>query len=101
MLEAWDSGDRVEARLQAEGLFSPERKLRLPFLPRQIGLITAANSAAERDVVENIGRRWPAAVFEIRYALMQGANCALDIADAVAVLRDLLQSAREPQTTDR
>ena len=48
--------------LQAEGLFNPDLKKRLPFLPRQIGLVTARESAAERDVVENVRRRWPAAV---------------------------------------
>ncbi len=58
--------------LQAEGLFSAERKRRLPFLPRRIGLVTAANSAAERDVLENVRRRWPAAQFEVRHAAMQG-----------------------------
>ncbi|MDO5535447.1 MAG: exodeoxyribonuclease VII large subunit, partial [Propionibacteriaceae bacterium] len=40
--------------LQAEGLFNPDLKKRLPFLPRRIGLITARESAAERDVVENV-----------------------------------------------
>ena len=47
--------------LQAEGLFSPDRKRPLPFLPTAIGLITGKDSAAERDVVHNIARRWPGA----------------------------------------
>ncbi len=47
--------------LQAEGLFNPDRKRPLPFLPTAIGLITGKDSAAERDVVENIARRWPGA----------------------------------------
>lgn len=78
--------EQTKRRLQAEGLFSPERKLRLPFLPRQIGLITAANSAAERDVVENIRRRWPAAVIVTEHALMQGTSAALQVAEALRVL---------------
>lgn len=78
--------EQTKRALQAEGLFASELKKPLPFLPRRIGLVTAEASAAERDVIENVRRRWPAAVFEIRYALMQGANCALDVADAVAVL---------------
>ena len=47
---------RLEQRRQllaAEGLFADERKRALPFLPRTIGLVTAQNSAAERDVVDN------------------------------------------------
>ena len=69
--------EQTKRALQAEGLFASELKKPLPFLPRRIGLVTAEASAAERDVIENVRRRWPAAVFEIRYALMQGANCCL------------------------
>ena len=72
--------------LQAEGLFNPALRKRLPFLPRRIGLITGEGSAAERDVVENIARRWPSAVLEIRHALMQGPNCAEQVRDALAAL---------------
>src|SRR6476660_10184991 len=52
---------RLERRRQllaAEGLFSPELKRDLPFLPGRVGLVTAPNSAAERDVLENAKRRW-------------------------------------------
>ncbi len=72
--------------LQAEGLFNPELKKRLPFMPRGIGVITAKASAAERDVVENIRRRWPAAHLEIRHALMQGQQCVEQVVDALRVL---------------
>lgn len=74
--------------LQAEGLFSPDRKRRLPFLPRRIGLITGAGSAAERDVLENVARRWPAATFEIRHTLVQGPQAVEQI---IAALRSLEQ----------
>lgn len=72
--------------LQAEGLFDPARKRRLPFLPRTIGLITAAGSAAERDVVENVRRRWAAARIDTRHALMQGPQAAGQVMDALASL---------------
>lgn len=78
--------EQTKRRLQAEGLFNPDLKKRLPFLPRRIGLITAENSAAERDVLENVRRRWPAAVFEIRHALMQGQGCVEQVSDALGVL---------------
>jgi len=74
--------------LQAEGLFSPERKRRLPLLPRRIGLVTGANSAAERDVLENVARRWPAARFEVRHATVQGPFA---VEQLLAALRDLEQ----------
>lgn len=72
--------------LQAEGLFDPALKKRLPFLPRRIGLITGAASAAERDVTENIARRWPAAILEIRNTLVQGPAAVAQIIDALLAL---------------
>src|SRR4051794_14118713 len=77
---------RLERRRQllaAEGLFAAERKKRLPFLPGVIGVVTAEGSAAERDVVENARRRWPAVQFEPAYASMQGSFCAREVIDAV------------------
>lgn len=72
--------------LQAEGLFDPARKKRLPFLPRAIGLVTGKDSAAERDVVENIRRRWPSARLVVRHALVQGQRTVEQVTDAVRAL---------------
>jgi exodeoxyribonuclease VII large subunit len=77
---------RLERRRQllaAEGLFDPALKQRLPFLPGCIGLVTAPGSAAERDVVDNARRRWPAVRFETAYAAMQGQRSALEVMEAV------------------
>lgn len=77
---------RLEQRRQllaAEGLFSAARKRPLPFLPAKVGLITAPNSAAERDVVDNASRRWPGVVFQTRYAAMQGPRSAAEVIEAV------------------
>lgn len=72
--------------LAAEGLFAASRKKPLPFLPRTIGLICGRNSAAEKDVVENVRRRWPAAQFEIREVAVQGSNAVVEVS---AALREL------------
>jgi exodeoxyribonuclease VII large subunit len=77
---------RLERRRQllaAEGLFAPERKRDLPFLPGRVGLVTAPNSAAERDVLENARRRWPAVQFEVAYAAMQGPRSAAEVMEAL------------------
>jgi exodeoxyribonuclease VII large subunit len=71
--------EQTKRLLQAEGLFDPNRKRSLPFLPRRVGLITGADSAAERDVVENARRRWPAVQLAIRHALVQGPQAAEQI----------------------
>ena len=54
--------EALKQKLRAEGLFESYRKKRLPFLPRAIGLVTGADSAAERDVLATIASRWPDAV---------------------------------------
>lgn len=82
---------RLETRRQllaAEGLFAPELKRRLPFLPNRVGLVTAQNSAAERDVLEVARRRMPGVGFEIQYAAMQGVNSVREVIAALKVLED-------------
>ena len=75
--------------LAAEGLFAASRKKVLPFLPRRIGLICGRNSAAEKDVVENARRRWPAVEFEIREVAVQGASAVSEVSKALKELDDL------------
>ena len=77
---------RIERRRQllaAEGLFAAELKRALPFLPGCVGLVTAPSSAAERDVLENARRRWPAVAFEVAHAAMQGTRAAAEVIEAV------------------
>ncbi len=77
---------RLEQRkrlLQAEGLFDRVRKKPLPFLPRAVGLITGAGSAAERDVIENARRRWPAVTIVAQHTLVQGPQAAEEIITAL------------------
>ena len=72
--------------LAAEGLFAPERKRALPFLPNKIGLICGRASAAEKDVKENAKRRWPSVQFETREVAVQGADAVIQVS---AALREL------------
>ena len=60
------------ARLAAEGLFDPARKRPLPRYPRRIVVVTSPTGAAVRDLLQVIGRRWPAA--EILIAPAAGAG---------------------------
>ena len=76
----------LKRTLAAEGVFDAERKRRIPFLPQRVGLVTGRNSAAEKDVVENARRRWPAVRFEIREVAVQGANAVLEVIEALREL---------------
>jgi exodeoxyribonuclease VII large subunit len=71
--------ERLRAELAAEGLFRAERKRPLPFLPDTIGLICGRDSAAERDVLRNAMRRWPAVRFRVEQVAVQGARAAEEI----------------------
>jgi exodeoxyribonuclease VII large subunit len=77
---------RLERRRQllaAEGLFAAELKRPLPFLPHCVGLVTAPGSAAERDVLDNARRRWPAVRFRVVHAAMQGTRAATEVMEAL------------------
>jgi exodeoxyribonuclease VII large subunit len=75
--------EQTKRLLQAEGLFERSLKKPLPFLPRTVGLVTGEGSAAERDVVENARRRWPAVRIVTRYALVQGPQACEQLIAAV------------------
>lgn len=75
--------------LAAEGLFTASRKKSLPFLPRKVGLICGRNSAAEKDVVENARRRWPAVQFEIREVAVQGSSAVIEVSGALKELESI------------
>ena len=78
--------EALKSLLAEEGLFSIDRKVALPLLPRKVGLICGRNTDAEKDVVENARRRWPAVEFEIREVTVQGAAAVVEVS---AALRDL------------
>jgi exodeoxyribonuclease VII large subunit len=78
--------EHLKRVLASEGLFDRDRKHPIPFLPRKVGLICGRASAAEKDVVENARRRWPAVQFEIRQVSVQGPNTVPEVS---AALREL------------
>jgi exodeoxyribonuclease VII large subunit len=78
--------EKLRAQLAAEGLFSSERKRALPFLPGVIGLVCGRESAAERDVVQNAQRRWPAVKFRIEQSAVQGPYAAGEVTEALRKL---------------
>jgi exodeoxyribonuclease VII large subunit len=75
--------ERLRTELAREGLFAAERKRPLPFLPAKIGLICGRDSAAERDVLRNASRRWPAVQFRVRQVAVQGSTASAEIIDAL------------------
>lgn len=78
--------ERLRQQLIKEGLTLAERKQPLPFLPNLIGLITGANSDAEKDVVQNSKLRWPEVRFRIQHTPVQGDKAGPEIIKAIELL---------------
>jgi len=78
--------ERLRQQLIKEGLTLAERKQPLPFLPNLIGLITGANSDAEKDVLQNAKLRWPEVRFKIQHTPVQGDKAAAEIVKAIELL---------------
>jgi exodeoxyribonuclease VII large subunit len=83
--------EALKGVLAAEGLFGADRKVALPKLPRKVGLICGRNTDAEKDVVENARRRWPAVEFEIREVAVQGAAAVVEVSAALRELEDMAE----------
>lgn len=78
--------EALKNKLAAEGLFAPERKKPIPFLPLRIGLITGRQSDAMHDILVNTHDRWPAAQFEIREVAVQGVSAVPEVTKALIEL---------------
>lgn len=77
---------KLKEKLAKEGLFDPERKRPLPYLPRRIGIVTSGTGAAIRDMLKTIEQRCPFAPVLVRPAQVQGEGAAEDIARAIQEL---------------
>ncbi|HLT85646.1 MAG TPA: exodeoxyribonuclease VII large subunit [Phototrophicaceae bacterium] len=78
--------EHLKRVLAAEGLFAPERKVPLPFLPACVGLVCGRESKAEHDVVVNARERWPGVRFAIREVAVQGVGTVAQVSQAIAEL---------------
>jgi exodeoxyribonuclease VII large subunit len=78
--------EALKRKLEAEGLFAPERKRPLPKFPRRIGIVTSPTGAAIRDLLNVLGRRAPWLSILINPVRVQGAGAAQEIAVAIREL---------------
>src|SRR5579872_1020094 len=69
-------------RLAAEGLFAAERKKKIPFLPKVIGIVTSPTGAVIRDILHRLADRFPRRVLLWPVAV-QGEGAAAQIAAAI------------------
>ena len=80
--------EKLKAKLAGEGLFAPERKKPLPFLPRTIGVVTSPTGAVIRDILHRLADRCPTQVL-LWPVLVQGQGAAEQVARAVRGFSDM------------
>ena len=78
--------EALKRKLEAEGLFAPERKKPLPRFPRRIGIVTSPTGAAIRDMLNVLRRRAPWLRILINPVRVQGTGAAQEIAVAIGEL---------------
>ncbi len=74
--------EKTKLRLEAEGLFAPERKRALPYLPSVIGVVTSPTGAVICDILHRLADRFPSHVL-VWPVLVQGQGSAEQVAAAV------------------
>ena len=80
---------QLKERLFRLGYFDPRRKKALPRCPRRVVLVTSPSGAAVRDMLEILGRRWPATEVWVCPVRVQGMGAGGEIARAVRLVNRL------------
>ncbi|HEY8421253.1 MAG TPA: exodeoxyribonuclease VII large subunit [Thermoclostridium sp.] len=75
--------EQLKEKLEKEGLFRPEAKKKIPYLPRSIAVVTSPTGAVIRDIMNVLFRRFPNAVLKLYPVQVQGEDAARQIACAL------------------
>ncbi len=87
--ELQEAFEKLKRKLDEEGLFDEERKKPIPPFPQKIGIVTAIDGAAFKDMVSVAERRYPLAEIVIAPARVQGSGAAETIIDSLTKLNRL------------
>ena len=74
--------EKLKKKLLEEGLFDESRKRKINLYPKAIGVITAPNSAAIKDILYNLKRRYPIADIYVFDSAVQGDNAPKELLKA-------------------
>jgi exodeoxyribonuclease VII large subunit len=80
---------QLKEKLSLLGYFAPHRKKPLPRFPRRVALVTSPTGAAVRDMLETLGKRWPAVEIWVCPVPVQGDGAGEKIAETLRLLNRL------------
>ena len=88
--DLWQKFEELKKKLQAEGLFDPQRKRPIPKYPSYVGVVTSLYGAAVHDIVSIIKRRAPHINIIIYPVKVQGEDAKYEIANAIKEINENL-----------
>lgn len=80
--------EQLKSRLESEGYFDESHKRKIPEFPSTIGVVTAPNGAAVKDIINIVSRRYPLADIKIYPALVQGVGAKESICRGIEYLNE-------------
>ncbi|MCG8333095.1 MAG: exodeoxyribonuclease VII large subunit [Proteobacteria bacterium] len=81
--------EQLKKKLAAEGLFEPDNKKDIPYIPSSIGIVTSPTGAAIQDILNILNRRFPGIPVQINPVSVQGDTAAIEIAEAIRQFNQL------------
>ncbi len=75
--------EQLKEKLEKEGLFAPEHKRRIPYLPAKIGIVTSPSGAAIKDMIKVLERRFKDVHVILCPVRVQGEGAKEEIAQAI------------------
>jgi exodeoxyribonuclease VII large subunit len=85
----WRKFEETKRKLEAEGLFAPERKRQIPTFPQRIGVITSPDGAAIRDIIRIVRQRHSGVEIVLFPSLVQGEDAPLSLVQAIKLANSL------------
>lgn len=86
--------EQLKTKLEVEGLFDPEHKRPIPFLPRKIGIVTSSTGAVIHDMLTVLERRFPGIPVLFFPAAVQGETAVPTLVEGINHMNTLRKSAQ-------
>jgi exodeoxyribonuclease VII large subunit len=83
--------EQLKKKLEKEGLFAPEHKREVPYLPSKIGIVTSLQGAAIKDILKVLERRFKGSELILAHAQVQGESAGREIVQGIEDLNTLNQ----------